>query len=170
MFKIQPIGTTIIDKNPYLEITREVLGKNVVGELEDKGIGIDDNSGYLRSLCDFLPLTLALNHIHYSFLVIGDKGFWFRLMQHQCYIAISLVDSKREDCYLGLMSGSLGAFRNFILSTADGDEDMEIRAFSNMLQDFFESKEGLYQAFRNMFKRKMPDGTLMIYTHKGLQS
>lgn len=147
----------------YVECAQLALGFNPVqDQLDKKQTAIDSIAGFARSLEAIINPDKVARHIHYGFLIVADMETFFRLMQHQPTLDISLSETVNPDYYMGIVSSHLQGWKTSLLALCDGDEPQTVRRLANNMLQFFEHEEGLYRFFLDVTKKKMSDGTLRL--------
>jgi hypothetical protein len=155
MIELIPISKTEIDWPTYLHTAKQVLGHSISETIEKRRLELTQPEAFLESV-DWI-----LDHTFYGFQILGSRNFFLRLYHHTNEVKISINTTLQPDYLLGLATGTLKQWKNFILECANGDEEADIRMLSNKLQSYFEN-EGLYKIFTGMTKKPTIGNTFLL--------
>lgn len=182
MITFSLMSKSIPEWNVLLLFAKQITGRSISNTIETKKINKDEKESvtqaYYECLCELfndkdsgkgnvnnkdnnIP-SQVISHIYYSFYFVGLREDYIDLYNHTQRIKINVVETIRRDCLLGIATGSLKDWKEFIVDCSDGDEAIDIREFANRLQNYFEYGEGLYKVFTQYNKTTVPDGTFLL--------
>jgi len=155
MIQLFPISKPSVDWNNYLPVAKQIMGEDIAADAAS--VSKHSSQAFHDTLIHLLG-EKALKHLHYAFMLLGQKDFVIELLEHQDIVSISVTQTPELAFYLGILSGSLFRFKQLILIL---NWNKSSRMLSNKLQEFFENTENIY-IFSEYSKQSKGDGTYQL--------